>query len=65
MVEKLGNSYSDLLRSHAFWIGTSLLILLASAIVGPQVGPELEEGVLLQLFSTLITAVASVLAISF
>lgn len=65
MVEKLGSSYPNLITSHLCWVVLSGAIIVGAAVIGVSAGPSLEDRTLLQLFSTLTTALASVLAISF
>lgn len=65
MVDELGNSYSDIAKSHRFWIISSGIVLIATSILGCMIGPDLPNSLLQNLLFTLITAVASVLAITF
>lgn len=65
MVDQLGSSYRDLIRSHWLWLVGSGVLLLSSTLLGAAIGNQIPGSNLTRLFSTLITAVGSLLAIGF
>lgn len=65
MVEELGDSYDELAHSHSHWLLITGVILLASSLVSVLWGSTIQTSLIEDLFPTLITSVATVLAISF